>query len=157
MYFIVYGIENSAHWRVFALVAFRDKGKQVKICIEHNGQAPLKVKIHYLMLKILHRGDIMEIPKKVKIGPHWFDIEITEVVNKFIPRKGEINLVENTIKIDKSMAQSKQEETFFHEALHEISAAVAVELDEGDVTRLAYGFYMFLVDNELLKQEGEDN
>ena len=99
----------------------------------------------------------MEIPKKVKIGPHWFDIEITEVVNKFIPRKGEINLVENTIKIDKSMAQSKQEETFFHEALHEISNAVAVELDEEDVTRLAYGFYMFLVDNELLKQEGEDN
>ena len=48
------------------------------------------------------------------------------------------------------MAQSKQEETFFHEALHEISAAVAVELEEEDITRLAYGFYMFLADNELL-------
>ena len=95
----------------------------------------------------------MEIPKKVKIGPHWFDIELAEVVNKFTPRKGEIHLIENTIKIDKSIAQSKQEETLFHEALHEISNAVAVELDEGDVTRLAYGFYMFLVDNELLKRQ----
>ncbi len=96
----------------------------------------------------------MEIPERVKVGPHWFDVKIVDVVDKTKLLRGQINVTENTIRIKKDMARSKQEETFFHEVLHEITASLLIEgelLDEENVTRLAYAFYQVLVDNDLLK------
>lgn len=96
----------------------------------------------------------MEIPERVKIGPHQFDVKIVDVVDSAMNLKGQINTLSNCIRLKRDMAQSKQEETLFHEVLHEIAASLSVQdalLDEENVTRIAYGFYQFLVDNDLLK------
>lgn len=96
----------------------------------------------------------MKIPEKVKIGPHWFDVDIVEVVDVTMGLRGKIDTLSNSIRLMRDQAQSKQEETLFHEVLHEIAASLGIHdaiLDEESITRLAYGFYQFLVDNDLLK------
>ena len=93
----------------------------------------------------------IQIPNKVKIGPHMFEVQLVEVVNKSEPRRAEINMLNNCIRIDSTMVVSKQEEGFFHEVFHEISTSLGVELEENDVMRLSYGIYMVLKDNDLLK------
>ncbi len=91
---------------------------------------------------------------KVKIGPHWFDVEMVEVVNKNVPRYGQMNSTEGRILIDIEIPKSRQEEVLLHEVLHELDYSLEdCKLSEETVGRLAYGFYMFLVDNKLLNHE----
>jgi hypothetical protein len=77
---------------------------------------------------------------------------MVDVVNKNIPRRGEIHPQENYIKLDRTMAQSKIEECLFHEVLHEINDQLRLELSEEDICRISYAFYGFLADNGLLKE-----
>ena len=93
----------------------------------------------------------MKIPNSVKIGAHIFEVQMVEVVNKEMPRRGEIDHQQNTIRLDKTMAQSKIEEGLFHEILHELDVEIDIGLGEQGVGRLSYALYGVLVDNDLLK------
>ena len=93
----------------------------------------------------------MQIPKKVKIGPHVFTVQLVDVVNKLIPRRGEVDHEANTSRLDKTMAQSKIEECFLHEILHELDEELVLGLGEERVGRVSYALYGVLVDNKMLK------
>ncbi len=49
-----------------------------------------------------------------------YRVEEVEVVNKYEPRKGEINYLTNVIKIDKSMPEDLKNQVLMHEILHGI-------------------------------------
>ena len=93
----------------------------------------------------------MKIPNSVKIGAHIFEVQMVEVVNKEMPRRGEIDHEQNTIRLDKTMAQSKIEECLLHEIIHELDEELLIGLSEDALSRLSYALYGVLVDNDLLK------
>ncbi len=96
----------------------------------------------------------MKIPNPTKIGPHLFEVLFVDVVNKDIPRRGEVDPQNNTIRLDKTMNKSKIEETWFHEVIHEIDYSLDLGLGEEGVGRLAYAVYMVLKDNGIV---GDDD
>lgn len=93
----------------------------------------------------------MKISPKIKIGGHWFDIHLTAEKDGFT-KCGQGQFWHHRIDIQADMAQSKQESTLFHEALHEMSAQQGWELSEAQVSTISETFYLFLIDNNLLKE-----
>lgn len=98
----------------------------------------------------------MEIPSAVAIGGHRFTVDLVEVVNKHIPRRGEIDHLTTTIRIDRSMAHSRQEECLLHECLHEIDQQLALGLPEDTINRLSEALYAVIKTNRLYFGLGDD-
>ncbi len=92
----------------------------------------------------------MEIPDKVKIGAHWFDVHFTKEIDGFSDT-GQVQYWRNRINLQIDMAQSKKESVLFHEVFHEINHQHGWDIDEKQVTAIAENFYQFLTDNQLLK------
>ena len=55
---------------------------------------------------------------KINILGVEFDVKEVDVVDKFEPKKGEINYLTNEIKIDRNMPKSLKEQVLMHEILH---------------------------------------
>lgn len=92
----------------------------------------------------------MKIPPKLKIGAHSFEVHLRAEKDGFtISGQGQYWI--HRIDIQADMVQSKQESTLFHEALHEMSKQQGWELSEAQVSSISEVFYLFLVDNGLLK------
>lgn len=91
--------------------------------------------------------------KNVKIGCHTFTVSEVECVNKFTPRKGEINFYDRAIRIDSGMTTSDKFETLIHEVLHGISEFFQAELTEEQTQRMGAGLAMVLVDNPEIMAE----
>lgn len=89
--------------------------------------------------------------KQVKIGCHLYQVSEVESVNKFEPRKGEIDYFQRLIKIDKDMTDRDKRETLLHEIIHGIEEFMGIDLEESQIRKLGAGLAMVLEDNpELL-------
>lgn len=84
----------------------------------------------------------MKIPKKVKIGAHWY-----KIVYVVADECGSIDREKMCIFINPAYSKDTQEATFFHEVLHGINN----ELDHTVLEGLAEQLYAVLVENKLLK------
>ena len=87
---------------------------------------------------------------QVKIGHHQYEIEETESVNKFEPRKGEIDFYNRKIRIDKDMTDADKRETLIHEILHGLEDFMGFQLEESEIRKLGCGLAMVFVDNPQL-------
>lgn len=85
--------------------------------------------------------------KKVKIGCFQYDIVEVKTVNKYEPRKGEIDFFERVIKIDSDMTLQDKQETMLHEIIHGIDEFMGVGLKEAQVKKLGTALAMVLTDN----------
>ncbi len=92
----------------------------------------------------------MEIPDKVKIGAHWFDVHFTKEIDGF-SNMGQVQHWQNRINLQTDMVQSKKESVLFHEVFHEMNDQSDWDLNEKQVVAIAETFYQFLIDNDLLK------
>lgn len=84
---------------------------------------------------------------KIKIGYQIYDVVEVECVNKFEPRKGEIDLYKRQIRIDREMTEHDKLETLIHEVIHGIDEFMGVSLEEAQVRKLGAGFAMVIMDN----------
>lgn len=84
---------------------------------------------------------------QVKIGYSTYQIVEVECVNKFEPRKGEINFFERQIRIDRNLAPQDKKETLLHEIIHGIEEFMGMELEEDQVRTLGAGLAMIFRDN----------
>ena len=92
----------------------------------------------------------MEIPSKVKIGGHWFDIEYRDEKDAYTNMGSKFTWW-NRIILQRDLCDSKMVSNLFHEVLHEISTQNDLDLTESQVCSVSEGFYQFLTDNGLLK------
>jgi hypothetical protein len=87
---------------------------------------------------------------KIKIGYANYEVLEVECVNKFEPRKGEIDLFNRQIRIDRNMTTEDKRETLLHEIIHGLDEFMKIELDEDQVRKLGAGLAMVLEDNPSL-------
>lgn len=86
----------------------------------------------------------MELPKSVDIMGLIYSIEEVDVVNKMIPRNGEINFQDQTIKIDKELTDDRKAIVLVHEVIHGELEALGIEdfyNNENVVQSLAIALY----------------
>ncbi len=97
----------------------------------------------------------MKIPKKVKIGAHYYTIKFRDDLDD--ENFGVCRPSKLTIFIHSTTQQSQQEETFLHEVLHAIFSQNGLsnvwdpKKEEKDVQILGHAIYQFLLENKLLK------
>jgi hypothetical protein len=61
----------------------------------------------------------MNIPKKIKIGPFWYSVELSQDITRASGDAfGSIHHASNKIFIDPNACEQQKEETFIHEVLH---------------------------------------
>lgn len=84
---------------------------------------------------------------KIKIGCFEYCVDEVECVNKFEPRKGEIDFYDRVIRIDKGMSELDKIETLIHEAIHGLDEFMQIGLDEEHVKKIGHGLAMLLRDN----------
>ena len=100
----------------------------------------------------------MEIPKKLKVGGHIYNVDTDYSFVERSDRYGHSDHAMKEIKITpvdsngKKRHESGIEETFIHEILHCVDEVYnAHNLEEGTVERLSQGLYQVLKDNDLIK------
>ncbi len=74
-----------------------------------------------------------------------YTIEEVDTVNKFEPRKGEINYLSNEIRIDKNMPEDLKNQVLMHEILHAVFELLGMrELaeDEDKVQSIATALHL---------------
>src|SRR3990167_10234406 len=88
----------------------------------------------------------LQIPSSLKVAPHRYQITYED-----LPSVGDSKLLgqtdnsELTIKIDKSMTETKQVETFLHEAVHAMDDWAGTGFTEDQVERFSKVLYQVLV------------
>ena len=93
----------------------------------------------------------MTIPKKIKIGGHWFKIVYKHEYEDAYDKSGSRFSWSNKIFLQSDMEQSKKESVLFHEILHELSWQHHLDLSEAVAASIAEGMYQVLKDNRFLK------
>lgn len=86
----------------------------------------------------------MELPKSVDIMGLIYRVEEVDIVNKFIPRNGEIDFQNQVIRIDKGLTEDRKAVVLIHEVLHgELEALGLSEIcdNENMVQSLAIALY----------------
>jgi hypothetical protein len=84
---------------------------------------------------------------KIKIGYQNYDVIEVECVNKYEPRKGEIDYFSRQIRIDRDMTVEDKTETLLHEIIHGLDEFMGIGLKEEQVRKLGAGLAMVLGDN----------
>lgn len=75
----------------------------------------------------------MKIPKQINILGLTYAVEEVEVVSKGELLLGQINYLEQTIRIDKSLSEDRKGQVFMHELLHGILEGLGMaELNENE-------------------------
>lgn len=101
----------------------------------------------------------MKIPKKVRLGGHEYTVTVVKVRDekKGSHLWGKTDLNHNTILLDTELAQSRMEETFWHEILHVCFNQAGIELEKAGedkeeylVNALAPQLYAVLKENKLV-------
>jgi ssRNA-specific RNase YbeY (16S rRNA maturation enzyme) len=88
---------------------------------------------------------------KIRILGVDYDIAETECVSKEEMRLGEINVMEQKIKIDSSLQSDAKSTTLLHEIIHGILFACGLDWQEENLTQsLATGLYQVLRENQEL-------
>ena len=95
----------------------------------------------------------MKIPQKLKVGGHIYKILVSKTSSeqKGHNNWGRTNHGTLNIYIDRELAESKQEETFFHELLHAVDHHMGSIMKEDVIEKISNGLYQVLKDNNLLK------
>lgn len=92
----------------------------------------------------------MQIPNKLKIGPHTYKVIFRDLdKDEARANSGYCRLVDNEIYINSNMARSQQESTMIHEAIEAINFIHELKLEHEQITALETAFYQLLVDNKL--------
>jgi Zn-dependent peptidase ImmA (M78 family) len=86
--------------------------------------------------------------KKISILGLTYRVNEVEVVNKNIPRNGEINFIEQVIKIDKTLSEERKQITLLHEIIHGICEQLQFN-EIGDNEQMVQGFALAL--HQILK------
>lgn len=89
----------------------------------------------------------------IKILATDYKVEEVEQINKFERLLGEIDYIEQTIKIDKSISEDLKMETLIHEIIHGILEKLGYtdfNQDEQKVHSIASTMYLVLKENNLI-------
>lgn len=93
----------------------------------------------------------MKIPKKLKIGGHWFNITLGNLLKeKSVDSSGRFVPRYNKILIDTDSTQSNQEATLIHEIIEVIDHQNELNLEHKTICILENSLYQVLKDNDLL-------
>jgi len=84
---------------------------------------------------------------KIKAGGHVYSVEYVDVVEPFMQRIGQVNLLTHEIRIHKDMAISKQEEVLLHELVHIICDLCKFDMSEEDTGRFGVVLHQIWKDN----------
>lgn len=90
---------------------------------------------------------------KLKILATEYKIEEVEQIDKYQRLLGQIEYVEQTIKIDKNISEDMKKETLIHEILHGILEKLGYEElneDEQKIHSIASTMYLVLKENKLI-------
>ena len=88
------------------------------------------------------------LPEDLDILGIRYKIEQVPCVNKFEPRKGEVDFLANVIRIDENMPEDMKVQTLIHEVLHCLCDAFGLyDLNENEtaIQSLATGLYYIFV------------
>ena len=95
----------------------------------------------------------MIIPKKIKIGGHWFNVEFRENRENqdgmSFPATSHSRV--NKIWIDKNQSQQRQESCLIHEIIEMLNYEFQWDLEHKVISQLDSGLYQVLKDNKLIK------
>lgn len=86
----------------------------------------------------------MKIPKKIKVGALWYEIELFDDIPE---NQADTDYSKLRIRIEADAKPEAQEVAFWHEVFHALNG----ELSETEVDWLAHGVHQVLTDNKLLK------
>ena len=86
--------------------------------------------------------------KQINILGLTYEIHEVDVVNKSIPRAGEINFVEQVIKIDQTLSKDRKNVTLLHEIIHGICEQLHLN-EIGDNEQMVQGLAVAL--HQILK------
>lgn len=100
----------------------------------------------------------MKIPIELKIGAHKYEVSFVDEIGERDDRFGHCFSRNLKIFIDNRVAQSQQEETMFHEAIHAMCEQLRLfpPTDQGNedeerlVQSLGHAIFLFLKENNLL-------
>jgi len=67
------------------------------------------------------------MPREVTILGLKYKVELVEVVSKYLPRIGEINYIEQVIRIDSTLSEERKQQTLLHEILHGICEQLGLD------------------------------
>jgi hypothetical protein len=88
------------------------------------------------------------IPKKIKIGGHVLNVEVTNDCDIIAANEiGITTIAKNIIYINKNFPLSRQQEALLHETIHNCFFDLNEEQDEELVVRLGTIFFQVLKDN----------
>lgn len=90
------------------------------------------------------------LPEDLDILGLRYKIEQVPCVNKFEPRKGEVDFLANVIRIDENMPEDMKVQTLIHEVLHCLCDTLGLyDLNENEtaIQSLAAGLYYVFVHN----------
>ena len=93
----------------------------------------------------------MKIPNKLNICGFEYTIEIREIDDSDLWGQHNLNKCRIIIAND-VVSKQKKEQTFLHEILHAIDAAVGTGLKEEQVIALSRALYQVLNDSKLFKE-----
>ena len=91
--------------------------------------------------------------KKIKILATEYEIEEVEQIDKYQRLLGQIEYIEQKIKIDKNISEDMKKETLIHEILHgtlEKLGLNEINEDEQKVHSIASTMYLVLKENKLI-------
>jgi hypothetical protein len=93
------------------------------------------------------------LPKRLKIGGIWYDIEVVDC-SLFVTDKegymfGLSNFEKHKIMIDKSLDSSQVASTLLHEIIEVINSTHECKLEHRTICTLEASLYQVLIDNQL--------
>jgi hypothetical protein len=102
---------------------------------------------------------VINIPNRVRIGPHTLKVEVVDVVPPATGAEGEpdktpeeqrmgrCSVVESVIHLRKSLSTSRLQEVFLHECIHAFDDMMGINLSEQQVAALGNALLMLVLDN----------
>lgn len=93
---------------------------------------------------------------KINILGVEYTVQEVEVVNKEEPRRGEVNLLTNIIKLDKEMPLSLKNQTLMHEILHAVFDLLGMDdlsNDESKVQAIAVAIYYIFSTQKIFEEK----
>ncbi|MER2061395.1 MAG: BC1881 family protein [Aerococcus urinaeequi] len=84
---------------------------------------------------------------KVKIGYRTYDVQEVPVVDIHDTLKGNINFVDQVIKVSDFMTDDDKRETLIHEVLHGVEEFMGLDIPEEHIKQLGRGLAMVIADN----------